>query len=132
LRCVFDTNVLVSAFLVPDSKPRRALDLVRRKGAVLLSAAALVELREVLDRPRILRYTRNPLVEPFLAVLARDATWVDVTVTIAACRDPKDDKFLELAVDGRASHIVTGDLDLLALNPFREIRILTPHDFLEI
>ena len=128
---MFDTNVLVSAFLVPDSKPRRALDLVRRTGTVLLSAAALVELREVLDRPRILRYTRNPLVEPFLAVLARDAIWVDVTVTIAACRDPKDDKFLELAVDGRASHIVTGDLDLLALNPFREIRILTPHDFLD-
>ena len=128
---MFDTNVLVSAFLVPDSKPRRALELVRQKGTVLLSAAALVELREVLDRPRILRYTRNQLVEPFLAVLARNALWVDVTATIAACRDPKDDKFLELAVDGRASHIITGDLDLLALNPFRKIRILTPHDFLD-
>jgi putative PIN family toxin of toxin-antitoxin system len=128
---VFDTNVLVSAFLVPDSKPRRALELVRRKGAVLLSAATLVELREVLDRPRILRYTSNQLVEPFLAVLARGAEWVNVTSTIAACRDPKDDKFLELAVDGRATHIITGDFDLLTLNPFREIRILSPHAFLD-
>jgi putative PIN family toxin of toxin-antitoxin system len=131
LRCVFDTNVLVSAFLVPDSQPRRALELVRRKGAVLLSAAALVELREVLDRPRVLRYTRNQLVEPFLAVLRREAEWVDVTATIAVCRDPKDDKFLELAVDGRATHIITGDLDLLTLNPFREIRILPAHAFLD-
>ena len=127
---MFDTNVLVSAFLVLDSKPRRALELVRRKGTVLLSAATIVELREVLDRPRVLRYTRNQLVEPFLAVLAKNAKWVEVTTTIAACRDPKDDKFLELAVDGRASHIVTGDLDLLTLNPFHEIRILTPHAFL--
>ena len=128
---MLDTNVLVSAFLVSASKPRLALELVRQKGVLLLSAAAFVELHEVLHRPSILRYSRNQLVEPFLAVLAREAQWVDTSATIRACRDPKDDKFLELAIDGRATHIITGDLDLLALNPFREIRILSPHSFLE-
>jgi predicted nucleic acid-binding protein len=49
-----------------------------------------------------------------------------------ACRDPKDDKFLSLAVCGRATHLVTGDADLLALNPFEGIRIVTPRQFLEI
>lgn len=48
---------------------------------------------------------------------------------IRACRDPKDDKFLELAVSGNADVIVTGDKDLLALHPFRGIAILTPLDF---
>jgi predicted nucleic acid-binding protein len=49
---------------------------------------------------------------------------------IRACRDPKDDKFLELAVHGRADLIVTGDQDLHTLNPFRGIAILTPNAFL--
>jgi putative PIN family toxin of toxin-antitoxin system len=62
--------------------------------------------------------------------LAREAEWVEVDARISACRDPKDDKFLEVAVSGRATHIVTGDSDLLALNPFRGIEFLPPHRFL--
>jgi uncharacterized protein len=50
---------------------------------------------------------------------------------IRECRDPKDDKFLELAIDGRASEIVTGDADLLAMHPFRGIAVLTPATFLQ-
>jgi predicted nucleic acid-binding protein len=57
---------------------------------------------------------------------------VDVTERVAACRDPKDDKFLELAVSGRASCIVSGDKDLLALHPFRGIAILNPAAFLTV
>ncbi len=55
---------------------------------------------------------------------------VEVTQAITACRDPKDDKFLELAVSGRATHIVSGDQDLLALHPFAGIPIVTPGSFL--
>jgi putative PIN family toxin of toxin-antitoxin system len=55
---------------------------------------------------------------------------VEVEVRIAVCRDPKDDKFLELAVSGQATHIVTGDTDLLALNPYQGIEILSPHRFM--
>jgi predicted nucleic acid-binding protein len=50
---------------------------------------------------------------------------------VRACRDPKDDKFLELAVSGAACCVVTGDQDLLALHPFRSVSILTPAQFLE-
>ena len=59
------------------------------------------------------------------------AELVDITERIAACRDPKDDKFLELAVSGKADLIVSGDGDLLDLNPFREIPILTPAGFVQ-
>ena len=65
-----------------------------------------------------------------MAALTREAEWVEVDVRITACRDPKDDKFLELAVSGHASHVVTGDADLLALHPFRGIEIVPPHRFL--
>jgi putative PIN family toxin of toxin-antitoxin system len=130
LRCVFDTNVLVSALLLPDSKPRHALELAVQKGRVLLSFATLAEIYEVLGRKKFLRYIDEEDIRRFLAVLTREAEWVEVDVRITACRDPKDDKFLELAVSGRATHIVTGDSDLLALNPFQGIEILPPHRFL--
>ena len=57
---------------------------------------------------------------------------VQVSRAIRACRDPRDDKFLEVAVHGRADLIVTGDEDLLALNPFRGIAILAPAAYLEV
>jgi putative PIN family toxin of toxin-antitoxin system len=132
LRCVFDTNVLVSALLLPDSKPRHALNRAVREGKVLTSFAALAELNEVLSRKRFRRYVDEEDVRSFLAALTRESQWVDVDVQIQACSDPKDDKFLELAVSGQGTHIVSGDADLLALNPFRGIEILPPHRFLEI
>jgi len=132
LRCVFDTNVLVSALLLPDSKPRHALNRALREGRVLISFAVLAELNEVLSRKRFRRYVDEEDVRCFLAALTREADWVDVGIQIQACRDPKDDKFLELAVSGQGTHIVTGDADLLALNPFRGIEILPPHRFFEI
>jgi predicted nucleic acid-binding protein len=57
---------------------------------------------------------------------------VDVAEHISACRDPKDDKFLELAISGHANYIVSGDSDLLALNPFRGVLITPPHTFLKL
>ncbi|HEV2615733.1 MAG TPA: putative toxin-antitoxin system toxin component, PIN family [Candidatus Acidoferrales bacterium] len=132
MRCVLDTNVLVSALLLPDSKPRQALALGLQKGKVLLSFPALAELYEVLSRKSFRRYINEEDIRSFLAVLTRETEWVDVNVQLTACRDPKDDKFLELAVSGDATHIVTGDADLLVLNPFRGISILPPHSFLKL
>jgi putative PIN family toxin of toxin-antitoxin system len=131
LRFVFDTNVLVSASLLPNSKPRKALDLAFNQGKLLLSLAALAELCEVLSRKRFRRYISEEDIRIFIAVLTREAEWVDVDVRITACRDPKDDKFLELAVSGRATCIISGDSDLLVLSPFQEIPIVTPQAILE-
>jgi putative PIN family toxin of toxin-antitoxin system len=131
LRCVFDTNVLVSALLKPESKPRQALDVAVGHGKVLLSFATLAELNEVLTRQWLRQFVYEEIVRSFLAGLTLDAELIDVDARIVACRDPKDDKFLELAVSGGATHIVSGDADLLTLNPFRGIRIISPNKFLE-
>jgi uncharacterized protein len=56
---------------------------------------------------------------------------VAIAERIVACRDPTDDKFLELAVNGHADPIVSGDGDLLALNLFRDIPIVTPAAFVQ-
>jgi putative PIN family toxin of toxin-antitoxin system len=132
LRCVFDTNVLISALLLSDSKPRDALDLALREAKVLLSFAVLAELYEVLNRKKFRRYVDEEDIRTFVAALARETQWVNVEVRIAACRDAKDDKFLELAVSGHATHIITGDADLLALNPFQKIQIIAPQEFLRL
>jgi len=99
---------------------------------VLVSFAALAELYDVLSRKQFRRYVDEEEVRSFLAALTREAQWIDVEARIKACRDPKDDKFLELAVSGQGTHIVTGDIDLLVLIPFRGIELLPPHRFLEI
>lgn len=78
------------------------------------------------------RYVDEEDIQTFVAVLTREAEWVDVDMQITVCRDAKDNKFLELAISGRASHIVSGDSDLLALNPFEGIAIVPPHVFLRM
>ena len=108
-----------------------AIDRARRQGIILLSFATLAELFEVLSRKQFRRYLDEEDLRRFLAALTREAQWIDVDVQITACRDPKDDKFLSLAVSGKATHLVTGDADLLALGPFQGIQIVTPGEFLE-
>ena len=128
----FDTNVLVSALLIPGSIPQRALQRAVRSGDILLSIALLAELSEVLTRKQFRRYVDEEDVRRFVVALTREAQLVDVDVQIKVCRDADDDKILELAVSGLASHIVTGDLDLLVLDPFRGIRIISPQMFLGV
>jgi putative PIN family toxin of toxin-antitoxin system len=132
LRCVFDTNVLVSALLLPDSKPSQAFELALQKKSVLISHAMLSELHEALGRKKFHRYVDEEDMRSFLAALAREAEWVDVDVKVKACRDPRDDKFRELAVSGRGTHILPGDADLRALIPFQGFEILVPGEFLEL
>jgi len=132
LRFVFDTNVLISALLLIDSVPRRAFDRALDHGKVLLSFAVLAELNDVLGRREFRKYVEEEDVRRFLAALTREAEWVEATARITACRDPKDNKFLELAVSGRATHLVSGDADLLSLSPFQNITVLTPRAFLEL
>lgn len=89
-------------------------------------------IKDVLSRPRFDRCADRENREEFLQDLVRQAESVEVTERVRACRDPKDDKILELAVNGRANYIVTSDDDLLDLNPFRGIAIVRPAEFLTI
>jgi len=130
VRAVLDPNVVVSAVLLPHSVPRQAFDRVPEHGKVLISAATVAELNDVLRRPRFDKYLREEERTEFLATLVREAELVDVTDVVTDCRDPQDNKFLELAVSGKATHILSGDDDLLALHPFRGIAILAPHAFI--
>ena len=130
MRVVVDTNVLVSAALKQQSMPEMAALLVERRGGLLKSLATEQQLFEVVARPRLASLI-DPETQAWLKKLMAAAELVTITDRIAACRDPTDGKFLELAVNGHADLIVSGDGDLLALNPFREIPIVTPAAFMQ-
>jgi len=128
---VFDTNVIVSAVLLKKSIVRESLDKARTVGTILLSLEVIEELHSVLSRPAFDRYIEEEDRLKFLALLVKEATLVEITERIRECRDPKDDKFLELAVNCNATLIVSGDKDLQVLHPFRNIPILSPREFLD-
>jgi putative PIN family toxin of toxin-antitoxin system len=129
-RYVIDTNVLISALLCKNSRPGEAVYLALEQGVILLSLPAVMELNEVLRRKKFERYLLEEERERFLAALITEAIMIEITEHINVCSDPKDDMFLELAVSGGATCIISGDEHLLRLSPFRGIPIMKPDKFL--
>ncbi|MCK8495804.1 putative toxin-antitoxin system toxin component, PIN family [Spirosoma sp. RP8] len=130
MRFVLDTNTLVSAALMAKSIPRQAFDMALNKGELLTSESCLAELNQVLHRPKFARYLTPFEADLFINQYSLKATVVTISSSITDCRDLKDNKFLELAIDGIANCIVTGDQDLLVLHPYRALSIVTPFAFL--
>lgn len=129
-RVVVDTNVLISRLLVADSVPADAVRLARKDGLLLVSDATIYELAEVLSRRKLNRYVPLRDRQRFLRELSRIAEFVPIIQVVRECRDRKDDKFLEVALNGRADVVITGDADLLKMDPWRGISILTPARYL--
>ena len=128
MRIVVDTNVFVSAALKESSWPAIVVRWVDGYGRLLKTPATEQEVLAVLERPRFAPKIPPLFIENLRRIFAA-AELVAITERVTACRDPKDDKFLELALNGRADVIVSGDDDLLALEAFRDIPIIDPATF---
>jgi hypothetical protein len=96
-----------------------------------MSESTLLELITVFNRPKFDRYASSAKRRLFITAIERTEEIVVIREKIKVCRDEKDNQYLELAIDGQATCIVSGDSDLLVLNPFREIPILTIQEFLD-
>ena len=127
---VLDTNVLVSTVLLPRSTAQDAFAKALKQGKLVHSLATLDELKQVLERKKFDKYISRDDRIQFLTMLVRESILVEISVNITACRDPKDNKFLELALSADANTIISGDDDLLILHPFRGINIISPRAFL--
>jgi putative PIN family toxin of toxin-antitoxin system len=128
MRVVVDTNVIVSAALKASSLPRIALSWIDRHSGLLKSIVTEQEILRVLQRPHLAAVTAS-FFRDDLARMPAKAELVTIAERVVAGRDPNDDKFLELAMNGQADLIVTGDADLLVLNPFHGIPIVSPATF---
>ena len=129
-RWVADTNILISRLLSPGGTAARALDHALTRGVLLMSDASLTELATVLGREKFDRWITHDQRRQFIALLGGVSRKVVITRQIHACRDPRDDMFLDVALTGAAHAIITGDADLLALHPFHGVPIVTPSAFL--
>ncbi|HEX4309669.1 MAG TPA: putative toxin-antitoxin system toxin component, PIN family [Acidobacteriaceae bacterium] len=127
---VVDPNALIRCLLFPESIPGQAVRRAIAQEQLLVSEAIMWELADVFARPKFNCYISLGNRQEFLRFLGRVAELVEILRAVRACRYPRDDKFLELAVNGGADFILTGDADLLALHPFRTILILTPAEWL--
>lgn len=129
---VFDTSTLVGVAIRKDGTPGEALAHALARGAVAVSGAMLDELRSVLGRPRLARFVTHEASEALLAQLAASAVLFEPVVRVTECRDAKDDKVLELALACQADLIIASDDDLLVLDPWRGVRIVTPREYLDL
>lgn len=135
MRAVIDTNILVRAILKPGGTVGPLVDFLRDGHYVFLySEETLNELIDVLGRPRMVhRYGISAdEVDALCALLVLRGETVQPSQVITACRDPKDNKFLEVALAAKADVIVSGDEDLRVLSPFEGIPVIQPSDFLKL
>lgn len=131
MRLILDTNVLVSAFIFKSETANNVVRISAKKHTLLFSESTFKELKSTLLKQKFAGVAELPTIRNFLFNLVRIGEFIEPKTEITECRDPKDNKFLELAVAGNAACIVTGDNDLLVLDPFRNIRIITPKEFLD-
>ena len=129
-RVVFDTNALISALILPNSITAKALYFAVEHLEIIVSKATWQEFEQKIKKTSLERYfpsiqNRDAAVD----AINRIVSHVTVRSVVTDCRDAKDNPFLELALDGRAETIITGDDDLLVLNPWRGTRIESPGDF---
>jgi uncharacterized protein len=133
VRAVIDTGVLVSALIRPQGTTGTVL-LSLRDGRfdIVYSAEILVELIDVMARPffRTKYHIESDHITALIYLIRLRGELVIPRSSLHVCRDPKDDKFLEAAVEGRVDYLVSGDADLLVLSPCNGIPIVTPTEFL--
>lgn len=132
MRVVVDTNVWVSRLLLVNSVAARAVDAALTSSQVVVSEPLIEELADVLEREKFDRYVSLADREEFLRRVLQVATTLPVLTEVADCRDADDNRLLALALDSESDYILTGDQDLLTMNPWRRIEIISPRAFLAV
>jgi putative PIN family toxin of toxin-antitoxin system len=131
-RYVLDANVLISAVLSPNSTAHQAYQKALDTGILLASTQTLAEYENVMLRSKFDRYVSLARRQSFLAELRGGVEKIRIIEFITDCRDAKDNIYLDVAVNGLANVLITGDQDLLILHPYRGmLPILTPSDFVK-
>ena len=131
--CLIDTNILVSAFVFGGSIKQKLIRILRHKRVrILISESILAEMKAVLLREQFLSHRSADVLMSQLENFRKIAEPVQVKSSVNDCRDRKDNLFLDCALDGRADFILTGDNDLLELDPYHSIRIMKIADFIDL
>ena len=126
---IIDTNIIISSLLIRDSITFKVIEKARSKGMLIFSEETFLEFELVLLRKKFDRFFSKEERLQIIEKIHDEGIFFPVTSNLNVCRDPKDDKFLNLAIDTKASCIITGDNDLLVLHPCHNIPIVSPFEF---
>ena len=127
-RVVIDTNLWISFLLTRNFSKLDRL-MFANQTIVLISQELLEEIVEVAERPKFRKYFDLFELTELLVKLKQKTELVQVSSQVDICHDYKDNFLLSLVVDGTATHLLTGDKDLLVLHPFGEVQIITITDY---
>ncbi len=133
-RVVVDTNVLLSAALSPGGAPAMLVDRLLEIGKLVFSVATFAELEARIWLPKFDRYLPIDRRHRIILQARAAAVWIDIPANLAQrafSRDPKDDAFIQTALAAGATRLISGDDDLLCLDPLGELRLLTPRQALD-
>lgn len=133
-KVVVDTNVLLSAALVPRSVPAELVDRLLADGRLIFSEATFAELESRIWKPKFDRYLPIERRKQILFELNSGALWVEIPVSISNqvfSRDMKDDFFIHAALAANATRLISGDVDLLCLHPLNNMHIVSPRTALD-
>jgi uncharacterized protein len=133
---VLDSNLIVSAFLNPQGAASKALQIALESFDIASSKETLAELVDVLKRDKFDKYAAKSLRMAKLEQYAQAVVYYEVSLeissTITDCTDPKDNKFLALAITAKAKVLISGDKrDLLVMHPYRGIDIVSLREFID-
>jgi len=130
--CICDTNVFLSALLSKTSPPNRSVRYLLANGMLAFSKETLDELEEVFSRKKFDKYIPRAERAFFIENVKQNSLVYEIHHSVDICRDPKDNKFLDVAIASYADYLITGDEDLLVLEAIGNTTIITPREFINI
>ena len=129
-RIVLDTNLLIS-FLISNSFHKLDKLITQNKIIFILSSTLINEFMDVASRPRFRKVFSELQILELLTKIQNHSDIVDVKSSVNVCRDENDNFLLELCIDGKVDYLITGDEDLLVLNPFKKTKIIKLTNYLK-
>uniref|UniRef100_Q3APQ5 PIN domain-containing protein n=1 Tax=Chlorobium chlorochromatii (strain CaD3) TaxID=340177 RepID=Q3APQ5_CHLCH len=131
IRVVIDTNIWIG-FLIGKTFSDLYKAIINDQIKILFSDELFAELIEVLQRPKFHKYFSQNDIAELISLIHLKTEFVEITDQFNDCRDPKDNFLLDVCVSGHADYLLTGDDDLLILNPFHEVKIINYRKFTDI
>ncbi len=127
MKIVVDTNVIISGIFF-GGNPRKIIEAVADGNINAYATPEIVEeYMEIIDS--MIMRKQGKLNQRALSPLFSSLKIIEPISEINVCWDPDDDKFIECAVDSRAIYIVSGDKDLLDIQEYDGIQIITAKEF---
>lgn len=128
MKVVIDTNIWIS-FFIGKKLSKLSKIFLRSDFEFITSDLQVEEIRDVLYRSKFSKYFTTHEIEELLFLFLEITETIDIILTVKDCRDPKDNFILDIAINGSADYIITGDNDLLVMDPYKGVRIISYLEF---